>query len=622
MNVITVIPLARGLGRDYLSYFTGQTAAPGDLVVVPIRGRSVNALVIEVKPLAEAKTGLRRADFSIKKVSEIKARQFLSPAVIAAAREVADYYSAPLGPTLKHIIPAAIFRDPISPTKTEPALAPVPAASKIKPETLVIQASDEERLSYYKSLVREEFAKKQSVLICEPTLPELLGAKAILEKGIAHYTLVVHGGLSQKALAEAWLRLASETHPLLILATPLGLSLTRGDLSTLIIEREGSPNYRTITRPAIDYRYFAEKLASKHGWKLILGDLLLRPETMRRVELDELWPARPLKQRLPSAGKTRLVTVTSGSIWSDEAKELIEQSTVNNEHLLILANRRGLAPLVICDDCGQAVLCGNCAAPLVLHEAHLFRCHQCGETRTAAEKCRHCGSWRLRALGAGLERVAKELPALAPERPVFQLDSDHIKTVKQAEAVIRKFLASRGAILIGSEMALNYLREKVPHGIIVTIDAMLTLPDFRISERVFRLVARTRATITAELIIQTRQEGNELLQLSARGQLLDYYRNEIELRQKLDYPPFKVFIKITRAGERAENRRLFSAIESRLASYQPVVYPAFHQTDKTRPALNLLLKVKPDNWPEATLLYELRALPPDFVVTVDPESIL
>jgi primosomal protein N' len=108
----------------------------------------------------------------------------------------------------------------------------------------------------------------------------------------------------------------------------------------------------------------------------------------------------------------------------------------------------------------------------------------------------------------------------------------------------------------------------------------------------------------------------------ARGHLLEFYRHEIGEREHFDYPPFKTFIKITSSGPGARTRAIFAKLAERLGIYEPVVYPSFHQPGKGLLELNLLIKLKPSDWPDHDLSNYLKILPPDYVVTVDPESIL
>jgi primosomal protein N' (replication factor Y) len=96
--------------------------------------------------------------------------------------------------------------------------------------------------------------------------------------------------------------------------------------------------------------------------------------------------------------------------------------------------------------------------------------------RSADEKCDTCGSWRLKELGVGVEKVGHVLQNLFPNATILRLDGDSIKTPKQAKEVVKKFLTAPGSILLGTEMALHYVKEKIENSFIVSIDGLLARP--------------------------------------------------------------------------------------------------------------------------------------------------
>jgi len=111
MKIVTVIPIARGLVQEELTYFTGQAVEPGALVSIAVKRRTVEALVTAVRAAADIKATVRAADFSLKKILRIRRANFFSPAFLAAAQQTADYFASPLGPILKNLVPAAVLSD-------------------------------------------------------------------------------------------------------------------------------------------------------------------------------------------------------------------------------------------------------------------------------------------------------------------------------------------------------------------------------------------------------------------------------------------------------------------------------------------------------------------------------
>src|SRR3989344_3756527 len=501
MQVLTVIPIARGIFKDHLTYFSAKSVKPGAIVEVPVGTRLVKALVVEAEAASALKSRLRQADFALKKIRAVKNQQLFSSLFIKAARHLSNYTGYPLGPILKSLVPQAILNhcDELTPVSYQDE-----SGKGLKGEKQILQDSDDDRLSFYKSLIREEFARGASVFLCLPTTSDLEQIMESLGRGIQEYTVALHHHLPPKELIANWQKAVTEPHPLLIVATPASLCLPRLDIRTIIVDKENSPAYKMPTRPYTDYRRFAEYLADQSNARLIYGDLMLRVETLERGDRD-LVAASNLRQRLVSEVNSNLFLIAGDVVIGDETAELLEHAANNNERSLILAGRRGLAPLIICDDCAEPVVCQRCQAPLVLHQAkkssgikdaNWFLCHKCGERRSAEEKCHNCRGWRLRALGVGIERVLEVLTERFPQVNLFTMDSDRIKTRKQAAELIKRLQETPGGFLLGTELALYHLQDRVENTLAFGLDSLFSLPDFRINERLFSLLARLRVMAT------------------------------------------------------------------------------------------------------------------------------
>ncbi len=82
---------------------------------------------------------------------------------------------------------------------------------------------------------------------------------------------------------------------------------------------------------------------------------------------------------------------------------------------ILLLNRRGIAPALHCRACGMTMRCGQCDVALVLHEDGRLACHHCGYAARAPTACPGCGSAEIARLGAGTQRLERELRDNFPE---------------------------------------------------------------------------------------------------------------------------------------------------------------------------------------------------------------
>jgi hypothetical protein len=164
MNLITVIPIARGIGKETLTYFSSDAPVEGSIVEVDLRNRKIHGIVIESSPAESKKTEIKKLAYNLKKIDKIQSKQFLLPQFMVGARALADYYATSTGAVLS-VLMSKVILEAIDELTHATSLSVVQTRKIDSGEVVAIQASDEERYSAYKSLIREEFARKKSVCI-------------------------------------------------------------------------------------------------------------------------------------------------------------------------------------------------------------------------------------------------------------------------------------------------------------------------------------------------------------------------------------------------------------------------------------------------------------------------
>lgn len=634
MKIVNVIPITKGVFQENLSYFTAKDIKAGTLVIVPMRKKNVPAIVISTEEIKSIKYGLKKAQFKLRPIKSIQSVSFLEPKFIEACKKIAKYFISPLGAVIKDFIPQAILTMPENKGRSFATGEGSSFPQSFHHKIIMVQAPKEDRISYYKSIIREEFAKGHSIFLCLPTVVEINKFSNELQKGIEKYTVIMHGKISAKKIREDWNKVLQEKHPLLIIATKSFFSLPRKDIGTMIIDCESSPFYRLQKRPYIDVRMAAEIFSENMKTRLIFGDLFIRSETFYKHESNISYPP----SRLLSEAKQIIIDITinrSFAVISEELKKMIKEIIENNEKIILFINRRGHSPVTVCQDCLYPVLCEKCDTPLVLHKKNhkatgAWICHKCLTEKISPEQCPYCKSWRLEILGIGIQKVIENLSEFFPKNKTFRMDSDIIKTEKQGNEIIKKFIATPGSILIGTEILFSYLDQPVERVGVVSIDSLFTLPDFRINEKIFSLLLKLRALAKKNFMIQTRlRQGSggqaRIFENVIKGNISGFYKEEIENRKNFNYPPFKTLIKITRKGKNgAQTKKEIDDLAKKLQEWNPVAYPAFIPKIKNIYVWHLLLKINPEEWPEKQekLHQILSLLTPQWKINIDPESLL
>lgn len=613
----------------------------GALAAIPLRGKTARGLVVEVNEASSARTEIRTATFQTQKIIASLADNFYDDHFLKTAEKTADYFATSMGAVLRILTPSIAFPPLITTSgKTthqekinieKQRIFGPPIGKKYRPTLLV--GSQHEVFDACKKIIRESLAKKESIIIICPTITLAEETKKILAKGIENHFVVLHAQILRSAAQKIITEKIMGDHPIVLCATAPYLFYRRRDLGTVIVIRESSRYYQSRIRPFIDTVYFIKQLAKLDGVKLILTDFLPRETTYHELITGALSPEKYLPLTAPPAGATKKIIDMKAyrfnaskqrfEILSDELKQIIEKVNQEKTRLFILVAKAGYANTIVCGDCGEILSCPKCQTPLRLQSAggqRIFHCQHCSYTENANRLCGICQSWKLLPLGVGVDRVFEDIKTKYPLSVVFKYDPAEMSKREKSE-VIKKFFETEGAIFIGTEAALNILTNPVEYSAIAAIDTLFALPDLNVNTRVAALINALQALTKKEMIIQTRKPDHPVIRYAAGESLREFYQTELDYREKLGYPPFKVLLKISLSGQAP---RLLPEMKKALAALSPTtfeIYPA-GKTSRGSATLCALTRLSPADWPEAKLLAKIRALPKKFKVEINPDQLV
>jgi len=482
---------------------------------------------------------------------------------------------------------------------------------------------------FYKNLIRAEFAEKHSVFLCLPSVKEIETYAKELKKGIEQHTFSFHGKMPAGLLKNNWSSILKNEHPVLVVSTGLFFSIPRNDINTIIIENEGSFLYKSKNRPFLDIRKVAEFLAEETGSKLIFGAEVPRTETYNQALNREIKLAIPTSPKITSTARQSIVNMrqeAKGSIISDELKNILIKADGKDEKIILFINRRGYGSMTFCEDCGRIILCPNCLTPAVLHkeEKRRFLCHKCFIETAIPDKCLACGSWKIKTLGYGIQKAAEEINALFPQMKIFRFDNDSAQNQKKAKEIMNNYMNTPGSILLTTEKMFGFFEGGADIVAILSIDNLFSLPDFRINEKIFRLLIKLKTRARKTFLAQTRIPEHPIFENALRGNFQGFYDNELVLRKIFGYPPFKTLIKISVENQDIKTAREDAGrVQKYLKEFNPEILMPFHPKNKTNYLSCVILKLLPGTWPNGQEKLEkmLRELPPKYRVDIDPESV-
>jgi primosomal protein N' (replication factor Y) len=208
-----------------------------------------------------------------------------------------------------------------------------------------------------------------------------------------------------------------------------------------------------------------------------------------------------------------------------------------------------------------------------------------------------------------------------PKAEIFLFDHTTATTHTKAKKIVEGFYATKRSILIGTNMTLPYLTEPVDVSSVVSYEAAKAIPTWRADERLFSLLITLRELTTKDVIVQIRNEADDLLELARRGLLDQFYDGEIQLRNALKYPPYSIFILLSWLGNKEEVMEIQSGIEKSLAGTEIHFYSA-PQSSADKMLRHGLIRVPSQTWPDTKILEGLRSLPPYIKIEMDPDRIV
>ena len=334
------------------------------------------------------------------------------------------------------------------------------------------------------------------------------------------------------------------------------------NLGLIVVDEEQDGAYKQDTRPRYSGRDLALVRAQTSTATALLVSATPSLETRLNVERGRYRELR-LTARVGVGALPEAILVDLREEPGDRPRRpgdvafsrLLVQETENSlqhgEQVILLRNRRGYSPQLLCRACGENMACEDCGLPKSYHrrEGRLI-CHYCGGHAPVPRVCPECGEDALQPIGAGTERVEEEVRKRFPEAAVDVLDRDTTRRVGGAAAVLERFRSGRTNILIGTQMiSKGHHFPNVALAAVLTADSYLGFPDFRAAERSYALLTQLagragRGERAGRFVIQTYHPDHYAIQAVLNQDDEAFASHEMRFRRTFHYPPFTRMVQL------------------------------------------------------------------------------
>ncbi len=417
----------------------------------------------------------------------------------------------------------------------------------------------------YIKLIDEVLKQGKQVLYL---LPEIALTSQIinrLRKYFGENVGVYHSRYNAHERIEIWNSVLNETQGeptyKIILSARSGIFLPFNHLGLIIVDEEHDTSYKQFDpAPRYHARDAAMVLAQLHGAKVVLGSATPSVESYFNgasgkyglVNLNKRFGEARLPEILISDLKHETKRKTIKGHFSSFLIEQIEAALARKEQVILFQNRRGFAPRLECEVCNWVPDCPNCDVSLVYHKnQNRLRCHICGYSTHLIHKCQKCGSFEIKMVGFGTEKIEEDLAIILPQARIQRMDLDTTRGKFAFDRLFEEFAGGAIDILVGTQMVTKGLDfQNVNIVGVLNADNMINFPDFRAFERSFQMLVQVsgragRKDNSGKVIIQTHNPHHAVIRYVMDNDFQHMYQSQIAERKNFGYPPFFRLIRFT-----------------------------------------------------------------------------
>ena len=441
------------------------------------------------------------------------------------------------------------------------ALNEIRKSFETKGITLLHGVASSGKTELYIRMINDTLSKGMQALYLLPEFAVSTQITERLRRVFGNKLLVYNSGISDNERVEVWNHLLMSDEPLVVIGVRSSVFLPFAHLGLVVVDEEQEPSYKQLDpAPRYHARNTAMMLSLIQGGKTLLGSatpslesyLWAKSGKYGFVELESRYGDSLFPQiKIINIRELRRKKLMKDTLFSPLLKNSIDEALSKGEQVILFQNRRGFAPLIICQDCGSIPNCINCDVSLTYHkQLRRLTCHYCNYSIPLPSICPSCGSREIKMQGFGTEKIEEEVSSFFPLAKIARLDMDTARTRSAYRRILSDFEQGQTQILIGTQMVskgLDFTNVSVVG--ILNADGMMNIPDFRADERAFQMMLQVsgragRRDKQGLVVLQTSQSENPLLKLIQKSDYKGMAHKQLIERREFNYPPYTRLIMI------------------------------------------------------------------------------
>jgi len=646
MEYYLVSPLRVVHRRDStLTYHGLKGLAVGQIIAVSVGTKTFPAVIMQSTP---------KPSFDTKPIEQVIENVVLPPQLITLHSWLCAYYASHPVAVWQTMLPRGILKNRRKTLHTasvhrrdrthfvlnkEQSQAYKQILERPAQTTLLHGITGSGKTAIYVELAKQALAEGRSVIVLVPEI-------ALTSQLVADFTshiddvMVTHSTMTEARRHLVWLEALHSKAPRVVVGPRSALFTPLKNIGLIVIDESHEPSYKQESTPRYSALRTASILAKQHSARLVLGSatpsvtdyFLASKQPGATIQLTTLARKDAVAPTVSVVDMTKHLNFTRSRFLSNELLKQMKTTLEGGHQALLFHNRRGSAPITLCENCGWSAACPRCFVPLTLHADRFeLRCHICNHTERVPTHCPDCNGANIIHKGIGTKRITEEVAKLFPDARVARFDGDNAP----GETVDSSYQALYDGdidIIIGTQVIAKGLDlPKLRFVGVVQADSGLALPDYQSSERVFQLLAQVSGRVgrnehASHVVLQSYQPEHPAVKFGTHQDYAGFYNYALAERKRANFPPYTYLLKLTctyktePASVRA-SRALAQTLRKHLSPSATLLGPAPAFYERVRDSYRWQIIVKSPTRSELAQL--IQHLPPThWQYELDPVSLL
>jgi primosomal protein N' (replication factor Y) (superfamily II helicase) len=635
MYIIEVIPLQH-LPKNVsqiLSYYHKQPIQKGTIVEIQVKTKKILALVANSTPISNLKNELKSNAFTLKKISKIVTEKpIVDKTFWNISKFISTYYFDDLTRVVKILLPSNLK-----------SLIKYLNKKTTNQDIDKLEINKKKEYIFNKNIyqnITTTFNNNKSILLTFPTESHLSFYLNHFKQIFNENNFVILNKKPSTKNKNIWYSQLLQNQPKLIFGLRKTLGFPLDNINLIYVFDSNNESYKSWDlRPYFNYETVISFIANQKKIPIYFQKNDLYISKSKNIKQD----IKTFNTITPKTNPNTQIIINRDFNKKDLLGYSIKQDIFklinNKQKWIIFLNKKGFWNGVECKKCKTILYCDKCNKPLTYFRTkkeNYLKCSLCNKKYPVIMTCPKCKSHEFQPTTLGIDKLEQNILQLLKQKDIkiFNIQSEEKEEIIQEN--ITNFLNNKNGILIGTSIVLRPQIKNIENIAILNIDNLFYIPNYNTEEKILNTILKLKSIATKNIYIKTTLKNNKIFDIIKNDSYHDFWKNELSLRKKYNFPPFsqithieykdidqtkskqeieKYYLKIKKTIEKnnLENKFIITSIS-----------PNYHEKIKNKYywSFNIKMKLEDPNILTSNDIKMrnqlLKLLPSDFYIDVDP----